>query len=61
MAKPLTVQSVERFKPDPTKRQEIADGLLPSLYFVLQPSGVRSWRSATARAANRESWRSCKS
>ena len=43
MAKALTVQSVERFKPDPGKRLEVADGLLPGLYFVLQPSGVRSW------------------
>jgi integrase len=43
MAKTLTVQSVERFKPDPNKRLEVPDGLLPGLYFVLQPSGVRSW------------------
>jgi hypothetical protein len=43
MAKALTVQSIERFKPDASKRLEVADGLLPGLYFVLQPSGVRSW------------------
>ena len=43
MAKALTVQSVERLKPDRNKRLEIPDGLLPGLYFVLQPSGVRSW------------------
>jgi len=43
MAKALTVQSVERFKPHLSKRMEVADGLLPGLYFVLQPSGVRSW------------------
>src|SRR5215218_4761129 len=43
MAKALTVQSVERLKPDWNKRLEIPDGLLPGLYFVLQPSGVRSW------------------
>src|SRR4051812_19674465 len=41
--KALTVQSVERFKPDQNKRLEFPDGLLPGLYFVLQPSGVRSW------------------
>src|SRR5829696_2012663 len=43
MAKALTVQSVERLKLDRNKRLEIPDGLLPGLYFVLQPSGVRSW------------------
>src|SRR5918993_1333994 len=43
MAKGLTVQSVERLKPDPAKRLEIPDGLLPGLYFVIQPSGARSW------------------
>ena len=43
MAKALTVQSVERFKPDRNRRLELPDGLLPGLYFVLQPSGVRSW------------------
>jgi integrase len=43
MAKGLTVQSVERLKPDPTKRREIPDSLLPGLYFVIQPSGARSW------------------
>jgi hypothetical protein len=43
MAKALTVQSVGRFKPDRHKRVEVPDGLLPGLYFVLQPSGVRSW------------------
>jgi len=46
MAKALTVQSVERFKPHLSKRMEVADGLLPGLYFVLQPSGVRSWECA---------------
>ena len=43
MAKALTVQSVERFKPDPNKRLEVADGLLPGLYLLIQPSGARSW------------------
>src|SRR5688500_17557798 len=43
MAKPFTVQSIERFKPDPNKRLELPDGLLPGLYFVIQPSGARSW------------------
>jgi integrase len=43
MAKQLTAPAVERLKPDPTKRLEIPDGLLPGLYFVLQPSGAKSW------------------
>jgi hypothetical protein len=43
MAKALTAQSIERTKPDPAKRREIPDGLLVGLYFVIQPSGARSW------------------
>lgn len=43
MAKALTAQSVERLKPDPGKRLEIPDGLLVGLYFIIQPSGARSW------------------
>lgn len=43
MAKALTVQSVEKLKPDPSRRLEIPDGLLPGLYLIIQPSGIRSW------------------
>ncbi len=43
MAKALTAQSVERLKAEPTRRLEIPDGLLPGLYLVIQPSGVKSW------------------
>ena len=43
MARGLTAAAVERFKPDPSKRLEVPDGLLPDLYFVIQPSGARSW------------------
>src|SRR3954464_13317697 len=43
MAKGLTAAAVERFKPDLSKRLEVPDGLLPGLYFVIQPSGARSW------------------
>jgi len=39
----LTVASVAKIKPDATKRLEIPDSLLPGLYYVLQPSGARSW------------------
>jgi integrase len=43
LTKALTAQSVGKLKPDPTRRRELADGLLPGLYLVLQPSGARSW------------------
>ncbi|SOR30305.1 Integrase family protein [Methylorubrum extorquens] len=42
-AKVLTVQSVERHKPDPARRLEIADAALPGFYLVVQPSGLKSW------------------
>ena len=42
MATALTVKSLENFKPGPTRR-EVPDGLLPGLYFIIQPSGKRSW------------------
>jgi integrase len=51
MAKALTVQSVERLKADPAKRLEVPDGLLPGLYFVIQPSGARSWAVRYRHAA----------
>jgi hypothetical protein len=38
MAKAFTVKTLENLKPGPARR-EIADGLLPGLYFLLQPSG----------------------
>jgi integrase len=43
MAKALTARAVETLKPDPDRRLEIADGLLPGLYLVVQPSGTKSW------------------
>ncbi len=43
MAKALTVQAVEKLRPDPTKRLEVPDGLLAGLYLVIQPSGAKSW------------------
>src|SRR5262245_55638606 len=41
MAK-LTEAAIRNMKPGPTRR-EIPDGLVIGLYFVLQPTGVRSW------------------
>ena len=35
----LTELGVERLRPDPAKRLEIADSKLTGLYFVVQPSG----------------------
>jgi integrase len=43
MAKVLTAASVEKLKSDPARRLEIADGLLPGFYLVIQPSGRKSW------------------
>jgi integrase len=42
MAKALSVRSVENAKPG-TKRREIADGLLPGHYLVVQQSGAKSF------------------
>jgi integrase len=38
----LTVKSVEAIAAT-SKRREIPDELLPGLYFIVQPSGVKSW------------------
>ena len=43
MGTALTVQRVMRIKPDPRKRLEIPDAIIPGLYLVVQPSGVKSW------------------
>jgi integrase len=42
MAKAFTIKTLENLKPGPARR-EIPDGLLPGLYFILQPSGKASW------------------
>jgi hypothetical protein len=41
--KVLTVQSVERYKPDPVRRLEIPDAIIPGFYLIVQPSGAKSW------------------
>jgi integrase len=38
----LTTTEIDSFKPGPGRR-EIADGKQAGLYFVIQPSGARSW------------------
>ncbi len=43
MAKALTALAVEKWQPDPDRRLEIPDGLLPSVYLIVQPSGAKSW------------------
>src|SRR4051794_3146236 len=43
MATVLTAQGVLRVKPDPAKRIEIPDAVVPGLYSIVQPSGVKSW------------------
>jgi integrase len=42
MAKALTVKALENLRPG-KDRQEIPDGLIHGLYFVMQPSGAASW------------------
>jgi len=42
MAKALTTKGLENLNPG-SARREVPDGLLPGLYFVLQPSGQASW------------------
>ncbi|MCJ2111928.1 tyrosine-type recombinase/integrase [Methylobacterium sp. E-025] len=42
MPKALTVRAIEAMKAGPV-RSEIPDGLIPGLYLVCQPSGVKSW------------------
>jgi hypothetical protein len=42
MAKELTTIALEKLKPGPTRR-EIPDGRVGGLYFIVQPSGKRSW------------------
>jgi integrase len=43
----LTQLAVDRMRPDPTKRIEISDDLLPALRLVVQPTGARSWAVRT--------------
>jgi integrase len=42
MAKALTAKSIENLRPDAIRR-EIADGGCRGLFFIIQPSGARSW------------------
>ena len=41
-AKVLTTIAVEKIKPGPARR-EIPDARMPGLYFIVQPSGAKSW------------------
>lgn len=43
MSKALTAKAVEKFQPDPERRREVPDGLLPGLYLIVQPTGAKSW------------------
>lgn len=43
MSKALTTKAIEKFQPDPERRREVPDGLMPGLYLVVQPSGAKSW------------------
>lgn len=39
----LTAKSVERLRPDPTRRVEVPDGIVSGLYLVVTPTGSKSW------------------
>ncbi|MCH8112780.1 MAG: integrase arm-type DNA-binding domain-containing protein, partial [Proteobacteria bacterium] len=41
--KVLTSRTVDAIRADPSGRLEIPDGLVPGLYLVVQPTGVKSW------------------
>lgn len=43
MAKAITGAALTKFKADPDKRLEIPDGVVTGLYFVIQPTGRKSW------------------
>lgn len=42
LGKPLTIKALESMKPAAVRR-EVPDGLLPGLYFIMQPTGKASW------------------
>lgn len=42
MSKALTAAALEKLKPQDNRR-EVPDGLLTGLYFIIQPSGKKSW------------------
>lgn len=42
MANGLTVRTLETLKPG-SARREVPDGHMPGLYFIVQPSGAKSW------------------
>lgn len=39
----LKSRSVESIKPNPDRRIEVPDGIVPGLYIVVQPGGKKSW------------------
>ncbi|WP_395697004.1 Arm DNA-binding domain-containing protein [Methylocella sp.] len=43
MAKQLTAAAIGKLTPDPNKRIEVSDGLLPALRVVIQPSGAKTF------------------
>lgn len=43
MAKAITGAALTKLKADPEKRLEIPDGVVTGLYFVIQPTGRKSW------------------
>ena len=42
-AKPLNAKQLEKWRPDPTRTLEMADGAVPGLWVRLSPAGEMSW------------------
>ena len=53
MSKKLTSIAIEKIKPHPDKRIEIADAGKPGLYLVIQPTGKKSWAVRYRRLSDR--------
>ncbi len=53
MPKILTAAAVERIKPDPQKRVEIADGGCTGLRLVVHPTGAKTWAFVWKRGSAR--------
>jgi len=53
MSKKLTGIAIEKIKPHPDKRLEIADAGKPGLYLVIQPNGRKSWAVRYRRLIDR--------
>ncbi len=54
-ARVLTVQAIDRLKPDAARRLEIPDATLPGLYFIIQHPARKAGRCGIGTMAAPES------